>query len=133
MVLQPAKGVGVLKALGEVGFRSAAIAKINGIASAVFGIARWSRHLGAFLSCLVPFRSHIEENGFLKGKGAKPAEQSEINTISRGGSDHRVESIGCLQIQLNSRLEHDELIGLRFAVREVTQKPAIRIRTFTKA
>ena len=42
MVLQPAKGGGVLKALGEVGLRKTAIAEINGVTSAVLGVARWS-------------------------------------------------------------------------------------------
>ena len=89
--------------------------------------------MGAFLSCLVPFRCHIEENGFLKVQGAKPAEQSEIHTISRGGSHHRVEGIGGLHIQLNPWLKDDELIGIRFFIGEVTQETAIGVGTFAKA
>ena len=121
MVLEPAESVGVLKALGEVGFRNPAITKINGITSAVLGVARWSRYLGTFLCSLITFRGHIKKNGLLKGQRAKPAEQAEIDTVGRSGTHHRVEGIGSLQIQLNARLKHDELISLRFAIREVPQ------------
>ena len=66
MILQPPKGIGVLKTLGQIGFRDAAIPQINGIASAVLGITGRSRNLCTFFSRLVPFRGHIEENRFLE-------------------------------------------------------------------
>ena len=133
MVLQPAKGCGVLKALGEVGLRKTAIAEIHGITGAVLGVAGWSRNLSSFFGGLVPFGGHVKKDRFLEGQGTKSAEQTQINPVSRGGSHHRVEGIGGLHIQLNPWLKDDELIGIRFVIGEVTQETAVGVGTFAKA
>ena len=133
VVLQPAKGGGVLKALGEVGFRSATIAEIHGIASAVLGVARWRRHLGTFFGGLIPFGGHVEENGLLQVQRAESTKQPQIDPVSGGRAHHRVEGLSSLQIQLNPRLKHNQLIGFSFSVGEVTQEAAIGIGTLTKA
>ena len=133
MVLEPAESVGVLKALGKVGFRNTTITKINGVTSAVLGVTRWCRYLGTFLCSLITFRGHIKKNGLLQSQRSKPAEQAEIDSVCSSRTHHRVEGLGCLQIQFNPRLKHNELISLRFAIREVPQQASIRIGTFTKA
>ena len=35
-------------------------------------------------------------------------------------------------MQFDARLKHNQIVALRFQIREVTQQPTIRIRTFPK-
>ena len=133
MVLQPAKGGGVLKALGEVGLRETAIAQINGVTRAVLGVARWSRYLGSLFGGLVPFGGHIKEDRFLEGQGAESTEQTQIDPVSQGGTHHRVEGLGGFHIELDPRFKDDELISVSLSVGEVAQESAIGVRTFAKA
>ena len=133
MVLQPAKGGGVLKALGEVGLRKTAIAEIHGITGAVLGVAGWSRNLGSFFGGLVPFGGHIKEDRFLEGQGAESTEQTQIDPVSQGGTHHRVEGLSGFHIQLDPRFKDNELISVSLSVGEVAQESAIGVRTFAKA
>ena len=133
MVLQPAKGCGVLKALGEVGLRKTAIAEIHGITGAVLGVAGWSRNLSSFFGGLVPFGGHVKKDRFLEGQGTKSAEQTQIDPVSQGGTHHHVEGLGGFHIQLNPRLKDDELISVSLSVGKVTQETAIGVGSFAKA
>ena len=132
MILHPAEGTGLLEILRQVGFRGLTISKIDGVARAVFGIPRWCRHLSALFSRLIPFRRNIKKDRFLKVQGAVATQEPEINAIGSRRIHHRIQGFRSINMQFDARLKHNQIVALRFQIREVTQQPTIRIRTFPK-
>ena len=129
MVLQPAKGLRLIKRLRKIGLRRPTISEINGITGAVFRIARRGGDHGPFLRGLVPLRSHLKEDDVLQIQGTESTEQAQIDPISEGVRHHRVECLGSINMQFDAGLEGDSLLLRRFFVREMAQKSSIGIRT----